>query len=292
MAQLEHTDRCVCINCGHIQQHTPIYSKQGQKDIRLNHCEKCNGLIDKLVEYEMTTIVFDLLLLKTKAFIHVLFNYLDRSKIVNYNLLRLSLFSVLVRTYLKFLMITKNEITDLCDGFYVSESNNQLIFLENASLFYLFFFFMALEVILSVIFLLLASFVLTPRGIKQKVHVLIMGTLLSSFTELWRLPLIIWKNEIEPLSPYITFSITIYSFITIMTVCRVVLFEVGDFNKENPSPRLKWIYSFVVTLISFLFKIVLCALVMELLMQERRCISQYHDWSLLMELVKHISFYK
>lgn len=76
-------DRCVCINCGYIQQHTPIYSKQGQKDIRLNHCEKCNGLIDKFVEYEMTTIVFDLLLLKTKAFIHVLFNYLDRSKILN-----------------------------------------------------------------------------------------------------------------------------------------------------------------------------------------------------------------
>nr|CAG4711540.1 unnamed protein product [Naegleria fowleri] len=132
---------------------------------------------------------------------------------------------------------------------------------------------------------------------KQKVHSLIMGTLLSSFTELWRLPLIIWKNEIEPLSPYITFSITIYSFITTMTVCRVVLFEVGDFNKDNPSPRvhemgLKWVYSFFVTLISFVFKIVLCALLMELLMLERRCISKYDGWSLLLELVKHISFYK
>lgn len=77
--------RNVCTHCGFMQDHTSIYS-EGKKDIRLNRCENCHELIDKYVEYEFTTIMFDLLLLKTKAFIHVLFNYVNRSNLLNVNI--------------------------------------------------------------------------------------------------------------------------------------------------------------------------------------------------------------
>ena len=71
-----------CIHCGFIQKSTRIFV-EGNKDIRLNRCENCHELIDKYVEYELITIIFDLLLLKTKAFIHILFNYINRSGILN-----------------------------------------------------------------------------------------------------------------------------------------------------------------------------------------------------------------
>ena len=83
MQALLERNGVVCVNCGHEQERTPIYTQKSKNDIRLNHCEKCNGLIDKFVEYELTTITFDLILLKTKAFRHVLFNYLERSVLLN-----------------------------------------------------------------------------------------------------------------------------------------------------------------------------------------------------------------
>jgi len=112
-----------------------------------------------------------------------------------------------------------------------------------------------------------------------------MGTLLSSFTELLRSPLIIWKNEIEPLSPYITFSITIYNFITLAAVFRVIH---HNYIKSN---MLLWLISFMVIFMSFLVKFAVISNVTLFVLKNYIPVCAETQITLF-EIVKHVSFWK
>lgn len=60
-----------CIHCGHSMANL---IELHQKEYRLSQCDKCGGVADEYVEVEFVVVLLDLLLLREKAFRHLLFN--------------------------------------------------------------------------------------------------------------------------------------------------------------------------------------------------------------------------
>jgi transcription elongation factor Elf1 len=61
-----------CIECSHP---TPqIYVEYGKGNIRLMQCENCGKFCDKYVEFDLTILFIDMILLKATAYRHLVYN--------------------------------------------------------------------------------------------------------------------------------------------------------------------------------------------------------------------------
>jgi hypothetical protein len=54
-----------------------LYSKISDQNIRLTRCRNCGLVVDKYVEFESTLVFIDIILLRTQAYRHILFNRYD-----------------------------------------------------------------------------------------------------------------------------------------------------------------------------------------------------------------------
>ncbi|KAL9641471.1 hypothetical protein ABK040_013396 [Willaertia magna] len=290
----------ICVQCGHHQKETSLVSEQ--KEIRLNHCEKCEKIIDPYLEYELMIITLDLLLQKTKAYRHVIFNFLNGNLFQNNNnLLRLALLSILLKTYLKFILLNQHDIQ--CSAYDLTTTiSNTVIpedklvgldFLENAFVFYFTFCIMTLDLLVLIIGVLFGSFCFTLCE-SWKFKYLTIGVLLSTFTEIFRAPLIIWKSEIQ-LSPLITFSITLYHFISVICICRVILYKEEENIKFYYNTRL-WCISFLITAFSFIVKWLICSIIITKTIYYFCGIDlhlfQDHTITVLLHFLQHLAFWK
>ncbi|EIW71372.1 hypothetical protein TREMEDRAFT_67728 [Tremella mesenterica DSM 1558] len=63
----------VCVHCAYPTQH--VYTTYSTKsNIRLGVCERCNQFIDPLIEHPPLLLLLDLILLKPRVYLHILFN--------------------------------------------------------------------------------------------------------------------------------------------------------------------------------------------------------------------------
>lgn len=190
---------------------------------------------------------------------------------------------------LKFLLLGENDLEEFCGNFkFVFGDRNNLIFLENSSIFYALFLLMTLEIGISIASNVLLTWLFQKERIGHRLNLIALGTMLSEFSELLRAPLIIWRDEINPMSPYITFSITIYNFITMMTIFRVVIFEVKETVNQSSNSFSKWAISFIITLLTFGIKWLFCSYTTAFLLQQINCSQEIS----ILEVFKHISFWK
>ncbi|XP_063709879.1 protein ARV1 [Culicoides brevitarsis] len=88
------TRNYVCINCGFPVKE--LIKKYSSTVVKINHCDNCNEVADKYIEFETIIILIDLILLSKAAYRHVIFN--TESK----NLWKLAVVIVLLESYVTF----------------------------------------------------------------------------------------------------------------------------------------------------------------------------------------------
>ncbi|KAL1509637.1 hypothetical protein ABEB36_004344 [Hypothenemus hampei] len=88
-----------CTNCG--MKVKSLYKKYSETVLKLTQCECCNEVADKYVEYDVVIIIIDLILLKTKAYRHILLN----TKFQNF--WKLSLLLILLESYCNWSVVTR-----------------------------------------------------------------------------------------------------------------------------------------------------------------------------------------
>jgi len=79
----------LCIQCGFSAD--ALIRKYSKSTLTLQSCENCNQIIDKYIEYDLTSVFIDLLLLKISAYRHLIFN--SENKGYLRRILMLTLFS-------------------------------------------------------------------------------------------------------------------------------------------------------------------------------------------------------
>ncbi|XP_047989907.1 protein ARV1 [Leguminivora glycinivorella] len=95
-----------CVNCG--ESSAALYKTYGPSVLKLTKCDKCNGIVDKYIEYDPVIVMIDLVLVSKEAQRHVLYNtefkaywklFIILIMIETYGLWRSdSLFNILVHT--------------------------------------------------------------------------------------------------------------------------------------------------------------------------------------------------
>jgi hypothetical protein len=105
-----NTNECYqCIECGNSV--SQIYVTYGQNNIKMMQCtnmlvngNRCDAFVDKYVEFDAISVFIDIILLKTKAYRHMIFNGVEYSKYgLNANLLRLAILLNLFEVYMKWI---------------------------------------------------------------------------------------------------------------------------------------------------------------------------------------------
>jgi hypothetical protein len=95
-----------CIECG--APASEVYKEYSPGNIRLSVCDGCHGLVDKYIEYEFTLIALDLVLMKSRAYRHLLYN---RSPILRgLDVWKAVVLSVLLDAYLKWVLRYAHEL--------------------------------------------------------------------------------------------------------------------------------------------------------------------------------------
>ncbi|XP_063380178.1 protein ARV1 [Cydia fagiglandana] len=61
-----------CVNCG--EASAALYKTYGPSVLKLTKCDKCNGIVDKYIEYDPVIVMIDLVLVSKEAQRHVLYN--------------------------------------------------------------------------------------------------------------------------------------------------------------------------------------------------------------------------
>ncbi|XP_073967544.1 ACAT-related protein required for viability 1 [Choristoneura fumiferana] len=61
-----------CVNCG--EAAAALYKTYGPSVLKLTKCDKCNGIVDKYIEYDPVIVMIDLVLVSREAQRHVLYN--------------------------------------------------------------------------------------------------------------------------------------------------------------------------------------------------------------------------
>ncbi|XP_045492116.1 protein ARV1 [Colias croceus] len=64
--------RYKCVNCG--EGAGALYRTYGPSVLKLTKCEKCNGIVDKYIEYDPVIVMIDLVLISKEAQRHIIFN--------------------------------------------------------------------------------------------------------------------------------------------------------------------------------------------------------------------------
>jgi len=90
VGEIEHY---MCVECGARAEET--YKQYSMDIIKLTQCGKCSENVDKYIEYDFVLVLLDILLHKSQAYRHVLFNVKTKSAS------RLSVLCVLCDTYMK-----------------------------------------------------------------------------------------------------------------------------------------------------------------------------------------------
>ena len=178
----------ICIECEHpASKLFSVYEKSG--NIKVEKCPRCNKVIDKYIEYDVTICLLDLLLLNTSVWRHVIFN-------VNFNSLlwKLAIVGMICDGYKAWIELTSLNTKDEDTVFYAAKQIELYIFSVIAGSQLLVFLLLVL-LITEFVFALrkwlpmeIVSYQFrTPRRIVQSL-------LIANCTKLLYVPAIIWPH--------------------------------------------------------------------------------------------------
>uniref|UniRef100_A0A336KSV3 Protein ARV n=2 Tax=Culicoides sonorensis TaxID=179676 RepID=A0A336KSV3_CULSO len=198
----------VCINCGCPVKE--LIKKYSPTVLKINHCDNCNEIADKYIEFETIIILIDLVLLSKAAYRHVVFN--TESK----NLWKLAVIIILLESYCLWV-----------ETFKVDRSSPQSIhdpFLSEKS-----FYLSCAQIILGNVLLYIFMVILSApsRGLLYINHGnhplyrsklafalnLLRGLTLASIGKFFFLPIMIWKENSTETQIAVHLSLVIIYFI-------------------------------------------------------------------------------
>ncbi|XP_035690290.1 protein ARV1-like isoform X2 [Branchiostoma floridae] len=166
-----------CIECGRGAEE--LYRDFGGGNLKISHCDQCEQVVDKYVEFDPVLVLLDALLHKPQAYRHILLN-----SDIQFHW-RLSVICLLCDAYIKWAQLKSADTTDSQQhqlGFYALEWDFYLMFLLAT---------VELAVFLGCCMLLLwvSREVLFPDVSFSSV---VRALLLSSFGKLLVIPAVIW----------------------------------------------------------------------------------------------------
>jgi hypothetical protein len=89
-----------CVECG--EEASSLYIAYSPTNIRLLRCSSCQSVLDKYLEYDIVIVFIDLVLLKSPAYRHILFNTPKFTHVW-----RLALVMLLLDVYVRWFRIEK-----------------------------------------------------------------------------------------------------------------------------------------------------------------------------------------
>lgn len=217
---------CICIECGH--RASELYRDFQGGIIKISHCAKCLGIVDKYIEFDSVIICLDAILHKPQTYRHLLFN-IDTS-----STWKLVMIFLLCDTYIKW----SSQKAFLGNS---SSGENHLFYAAFESEIYSVFLIVYLEWMLlcGSVFLLLnllhvcsASVPLSPNLLKpfSKASVVLIHRVLvvSSFGKLLAIPVIIWGQTFGdlylPLTKVLTFTSNLTAIKVVYKTNQIVMF--------------------------------------------------------------------
>ncbi|KAF8053329.1 hypothetical protein N665_1430s0006 [Sinapis alba] len=165
-----------CVECGHKVKSLLIQYSPG--NFRLMKCENCNEVADEYIECELMIIFIDLILHKTKAYRHLLYNVFTQETVYLQHLLlwKLVLAYLLLDTYRSLLLRRSNDESSVPMSFVLA----------------------SLEVLVNVLsanFAFVLSFALaakiTSTGASRRKEIL-LGIFISSYIKIFLFAMPIW----------------------------------------------------------------------------------------------------
>ncbi|XP_064600473.1 protein ARV1-like [Liolophura sinensis] len=170
-----------CIQCGRPAQE--LYHDYQADVIKIAHCEHCQGVVDKYIEFDPVVILLDAFLLKRQAFRHVLYNTDIQSH------WKLTLVFLLCDAYTK-LFRSKGAVSEKLKPDYVFYSALEWDL-------YVMFFIATAEMTICVV-TMYALVCLVSKLLKHSTvsfREVLRGTLLSNFGKLLVVPAILWGQS-------------------------------------------------------------------------------------------------
>ncbi|KAG7557980.1 Arv1 protein [Arabidopsis suecica] len=172
-------EKKTCVECGHKVKSLFIQYSPG--NFRLMKCENCEEVADEYVECELLIIFIDLILHKTKAYRHLLYNVVNQeSANVQHVLWKLVLAYLLLDTYRSLLLRRTND-----------ESNVSMSFVLES-----------LEVLVNVLsanFAFVLSFALAAKMmlVMSRGKEILLGVLISSYIKIFLFAMPVWEFPVS-----------------------------------------------------------------------------------------------
>ncbi|XP_009111376.1 protein ARV 2 isoform X2 [Brassica rapa] len=169
-----------CVECGHKVKSLLIQYSPG--NFRLMKCENCNEVADEYIECELMIICIDLILHKTKAYRHLLYNVFTQETIyVQHLLWKLVLAYLLLDTYRSLLLRRTNDESSVPMSFVLA----------------------SLEVLVNVLsanFAFVLSFALASKIISisaSRRKEILLGIFISSYIKIFLFAMPVWEFPVS-----------------------------------------------------------------------------------------------
>ncbi|XP_072299818.1 protein ARV1 [Eucyclogobius newberryi] len=173
-----------CVECN--EKATELHRDYSNGILKITICGSCQKPVDKYIEYDPVIILIDVLLCKTQAFRHILFN---TSLNIHW---KLCVFCLLCEAYLRWSLLHSSE---------QSSDPADLIRYTKEWEFYGMFALASLELFAFcgsvLLFLWLVVAGLQKRTLER--GLLLKGLLLSSYGKVLLIPTVIWEHDYSPL---------------------------------------------------------------------------------------------
>ncbi|XP_010422711.1 PREDICTED: protein arv1 homolog [Camelina sativa] len=169
-----------CVECGHKAKSLFIQYSPG--NFRLMKCENCEEVADEYVECELMIIFIDLILHKTKAYRHLLYNVVNQgTSNLQHLLWKLVLAYLLLDTYRSLLLRRRTD----------DESNLSMSFVLASS-----------EVLVNVLssnFAFVLSFALAAKMmlVMSRGKEILLGILISSYVKIFLFAMPVWEFSVS-----------------------------------------------------------------------------------------------
>ncbi|XP_023636200.1 protein arv1 homolog [Capsella rubella] len=168
-----------CVECGHKAKSLLIQYSPG--NFRLMKCENCEEVADEYVECELMIIFIDLILHKTKAYRHLLYNVVNQeSANVQHLLWKLVLAYLLLDTYRSLLLRRTSDESNVSMSF-VLESLKVLVNVLSANFAFVLSFSLAAKMMLGM-----------SRG-----QEILLGILISSYIKIFLFAMPVWEFPVS-----------------------------------------------------------------------------------------------
>ncbi|KAI8904329.1 Arv1-like family-domain-containing protein [Gorgonomyces haynaldii] len=199
-----------CIECG--EKVSQLYVEYGKGNIKLQECPQCLKFADKYIEYDLTTIFIDMVLLKHQVYRHMLFNRLEYTpRGTNPSMIRFGILLVLFDVYMKWHRLDRLQ-QPIVLGFAL---HLQYLWMLGFCTFEFLLFHLGIRLVASLLVKLSIG----------DLNRLSMGLILSSFGKILLLVMVIWEyGNLDP-SFLVNSFVLICNFEALAVMLNVSLFQ-------------------------------------------------------------------